>query len=127
MTTPGTSRPSLLSTRVEDATARGGAVTFVGTAEHERVLWAQLHEDARAMAAALQARGVCPGDHLALLGSTSRQLVTSIQACWLAGAAAVVLPLPMRLGSIDEFVAQTRARIRGADARLVLVDADLLA
>jgi fatty-acyl-CoA synthase len=53
--------------------------------------------------------------------------VTAIQATWLAGAAAVVLPLPMRLGSIDEFVAQTRARVRNADAKALLVDPDLAA
>ena len=68
------------------------------------------------MAAALQARGVGPGDHVALLGPTTRPLVTAIQATWLAGATVVVLPLPMRLGSIEEFVDQTRARIHNADA-----------
>ena len=57
------------------------------------------------MAAALQARGVAPGDHVALLGPTSRPFVTAIQAIWLTGATLVVLPLPMRLGSLEEFVA----------------------
>src|SRR3546814_5335709 len=66
-----------------------------------------------------------PGDHVAILGPTSRQLVTAIEAVWLAGATIVVLPLPMRLSSIEEFVAQTRARILHADARLVLIDPDL--
>src|SRR4051794_41749122 len=79
------------------------------------------------MAAALQARGIVPGDHVPLLAMTSRPLVTAIQATWLAGAAVVVLPLPMRLGSVDEFVAQTRARVRGADTALLVVDADLAA
>jgi fatty-acyl-CoA synthase len=51
--------------------------------------------------------------------------VTALQATWLAGAAVVVLPLPMRLGSLDEFIAQTRARIRNADACVVLMDAEL--
>jgi fatty-acyl-CoA synthase len=77
------------------------------------------------MAAGLQARGVGPGTHIGILGATSRPLVTAIQAAWLCGGAAVVLPLPMRLGSIEEFAAQTRARIRNADVALVLVDPDL--
>ena len=68
------------------------------------------------MAAGLQARGIRPGDHVAILGPTSRALVTAIQATWLAGATVVVLPLPMRMSSIEEFVAQTRARMRQADA-----------
>ena len=79
------------------------------------------------MAGALQARGLRPGDHVALLGGTSRAFVTAIQATWLAGAAVVVLPLPMRLGSIEEFVAQTRARVRTADTRILVVDGDLAA
>src|SRR3954467_280953 len=99
-----------LSERIGQATLRGGAVTFVGADEAVRVPWADLHEDARAMAAGLQEKGIQPGDHVALLGPTTRALVTAIQASWLAGAAIVVLPLPMRMSSIDEFVAQTRAR-----------------
>ena len=87
--------------------------------------WAELHDDARAMAAALQARGVGPGSHVAILGPTTRPLVTAIQATWLCGAATVMLPLPMRLGSIDEFVAQTRARILASDAMLVVIDPQL--
>ena len=53
--------------------------------------------------------------------------MTAIQATWLAGATIVVLPLPMRLSSIEEFVAQTRQRIRNADARLCVVDPELAA
>ena len=118
---------SLLS-RIEHAAGSGaGAITFVGSGPPERVEWARLHVEARAMAGALQARGVAPGDHVALLGPTTRALVTAIQATWLAGAAAVVLPLPMRMGSIEEFVAQTWGRIRGADSMLLLVDPELAA
>ena len=118
---------SLLS-RIECGAEGTGAITFVGSAAGgvtDRVPWARLHEDARATAAALQARGVGPGDRVALLGPTTRSLVAAIQASWLAGAAVVCLPLPMRLGSIEEFAAQTRRRIRNADARLVLVDPEL--
>ena len=89
--------------------------------------WGRLHEDAQATAAALQARGVAPGDHVGMLGATSRPLVTAIQAVWLTGATLVCLPLPLRLGSVEEFVAQTRERIRHADVRLVVVDAELAA
>ena len=70
------------------------------------------------MAAALQARGVGPGVHVGVLGPTSRPLVTAIQAVYLAGGTVVALPLPMRLGSIEEFVEQTRRRIANADAAL---------
>jgi fatty-acyl-CoA synthase len=118
--------PSLLR-RLELAATRDTAVTFVTGGGEDIVAWRDLHEQAAGYAAALQARGVRPGDHVALLSPTRRELVTAIQATWLAGATIVVLPLPMRLSSIDEFVAQTRQRIRNADTRLLVADAELAA
>src|SRR5688500_2476695 len=114
-----------LAFRIERASSRG-AITFVTGTTEERVPWARLHEDARGVAAALQARGVGPGAHVAILGATTRPLVTAIQATWLCGATVIVLPLPMRLGSIDEFVQQTRVRVTNADASILLVDPDFL-
>ncbi len=116
--------PSLLR-RLERAAQRDTTVTFVVGGGEDVVSWRVLHEQAKSYAAALQARGVRPGDHVALLSPTTRELVTAIQATWLAGATIVVLPLPMRLSSIEEFVAQTRQRIRNADARLCVVDPEL--
>jgi fatty-acyl-CoA synthase len=86
------------------------------------VSWEQIHDDARVVGASLQARGLVPGDHVAILGPTSRNLITIIQGCWLAGVASMVLPLPMRMGSLDAFIESTRARIRHGDAKLVLID-----
>lgn len=111
--------------RIERAAERPGTCTFVSGDHQQPVSWAELHEEARAMAAGLQALGVGPGSHVGLLGPTTRPLVTAIQATWLTGATLVVLPLPMRLGSIEAFAAQTRARLRNADVSLVLVDPDL--
>ncbi|MDQ1368026.1 MAG: fatty-acyl-CoA synthase [Acidimicrobiaceae bacterium] len=122
-----TAAPATLPERIAAAAERSGGITFVGAdpASATQVPWSQLHTDARSMAAALQARGVRPGDHVALLGPTSRGLVTAIQATWLAGATVVVLPLPMRLGSFDEFVSQTRARVASSDSSIVVMDPDL--
>jgi fatty-acyl-CoA synthase len=119
---------SPLLPRLERGASGTGTITFLGSAGahgREAVEWARLHADAQGFAADLQARGIGPGDHVAILGPTSRPLVTAIQATWLAGATLVCLPLPMRLGSIEEFTAQTRVRIANADTRLVLVDPDL--
>jgi fatty-acyl-CoA synthase len=102
-----------------------GAITFLHGDDAQRVPWSELHDDARGRAAALQARGIGPGDHVALLGPTSRSLVTALQATWLAGATVMVMPLPMRMGSIEEFVDQTRARLQSADAAMVLIDEQL--
>jgi fatty-acyl-CoA synthase len=91
----------------------------------EFVSWAQIHDEARVVGAALQARGLVPGDHVAILGPTSRSLITIVQGCWLAGCASMVLPLPMRMGSLDAFIDSTRSRIRHGDAKLVLIDEQL--
>ncbi len=120
-----------LVTRIRRAATGPSGITFVGSAArgsgqpYLRVTWSQLHEDARAVAAALQALGVAPGDHVAILSLTSRALVTAVQGVWLAGACVTVLPLPVRPGSLEEFVAQTRACLLHGDARLLLLDDDL--
>ncbi|MEX1105132.1 MAG: AMP-binding protein [Ilumatobacteraceae bacterium] len=135
MTTPSPGSAALpisIIDRLVHAADRPTGVRFVGQSvtpadpNDAFVSWAQIHDDARVVGAALQARGLVPGDHVAILGPTSRSLITIIQGCWLAGCASMVLPLPMRMGSLDAFIESTRGRIRHGDAKLVLID-DLLA
>jgi fatty-acyl-CoA synthase len=115
--------------RLEHAADAGTGVHFVGHSVAPdgpvHVSWRQIHDEARAVGAALQAKGLLPGDHVAVLGPTSRELMTVVRGCWLAGIASMVLPLPMRMGSLDDFVNSTRARIRHGDAKLVLIDDQL--
>jgi fatty-acyl-CoA synthase len=118
--------------RLEAAADGGNGVTFVGASVAPGgspvfVTWREIHDDARVVGAALQARGLVPGDHVAILGPTSRALMTIVRGCWLTGIASMVLPLPMRMGSLDEFVTSTRARIRHGDAKLILIDDQLAA
>ena len=112
--------------RLETAADAATGVTFVGASVAsggpQTVTWRQIHDEARSVAAALQSRGLIPGDHVALLGPTSRALITAVRGCWLAGLTSMVLPLPMRMGSLDEFIGATRARIRHGDATLLLID-----
>lgn len=125
------SHPIPITTRLEQAADLPTGVRFVGQSVQPAegpafVPWRQLHDEARAVGAALQARGLVPGDHIAILGPTSRQLITIVRGCWLAGLTSMVLPLPMRMGSLEAFVESTRGRIRHGDAKLVLID-DLFA
>ncbi|MCB1027777.1 MAG: AMP-binding protein, partial [Microthrixaceae bacterium] len=111
-----------LISRIERAAESDTTLTVASPEGYDTTSWAQTHAEARSLAAALQAEGVSPGDHVAILGPTTRPLITAIQATWLTGACLVMLPLPMRLGSIEAFVDQTRSRIRAADCSLVLID-----
>ncbi|MEP7201155.1 MAG: AMP-binding protein [Ilumatobacteraceae bacterium] len=117
--------------RIVMAADRPTGVRFVGpsvapASGESFVPWREIHDEARVVGAALQARGLVPGDHVAILGPTSRELITIVQGCWLAGLASMVLPLPMRMGSLDAFIESTRARIRHGDAKIVVID-ELLA
>lgn len=116
--------------RLERAADTGTGVRFVGASvapEPTFVSWREVHDEALAVAATLQSMGVAPGDHVAILGPTSRNLLTIVRACWLSGAASMVLPLPMRMASLDAFVESTRSRIRHGEAKLVLIDDALAA
>jgi fatty-acyl-CoA synthase len=118
MLTPPTSIPR----RIEAAASSERGIVFLCGHQPERVTFGQLYDEARVVAAGLQARGVRAGDHVAILGPTSRALVTVIEACWIAGITSMVLPLPMRMASLEEFVHGTRARMIHGEARLLLID-----
>ena len=124
---PDMNAPTPITTRLELAADRPTGIRFVGQSVLPAdgapfVSWRQLHDEARVAGASLQALGLGPGDHVAILGPTSRQLITIIRGCWMAGITSMVLPLPMRMGSLESFIESTRTRIRHGDARLVLID-----
>ncbi len=122
-----------LLTRIRRAAEGSNTITFVGSAAGDNedgdvtLTWKQLHEDELSMAASLQQKGINPGDHIALLGPTTRNLVTAIQAVWLAGASVSMLPIPMRFSSVEEFANQTRTLMRHGDIRMLLLDPNLAA
>lgn len=114
--------PNTLPALIARAANGDGKVTFADPSGYDTIPWSTLHAEAKALAASLETHGVASGDHVAILGPTSRALVTAVQGVWLAGGCVVMLPLPMRLGSIETFVEQTRKRISDAEATLVLMD-----
>ncbi len=110
---------------VDEARSTERGITFLGP-DPERVSWKQLWDDASRAAAVLRQHGLKAGSRVAMLGNTSRSLVTAIEACWLMGATVIVLPIPPRMPSIDAFIETSRRMMSRGDADALLVDADLV-
>src|SRR6201999_4681383 len=78
------------------------------TADGVQTTYAELYERARSVAAALQARRVAPGDHVAL-ALPSAELVVALHACLLLGAVAV--PIDLRLTEAEQAVRAAHASV----------------
>ena len=71
--------------RIERAALSEATLTLATPDGYDTTTWGETHAAARSLAAVLQARGVTPGTHVAILGPTTRPLITAIQATWLTG------------------------------------------
>jgi acyl-CoA synthetase (AMP-forming)/AMP-acid ligase II len=108
---------------LERAAASGRQVVLVNAREEEQVVpWSEVRSRARRMAAALMARGVQPGDRVAMVLPTGRDFLDAFFGCWLAGAVPVPLYPPVRLGRMDEYAQATARMLTVSRARLVLSD-----
>lgn len=106
--------------RVELAEAGLG---YVDLDEHETwVSFGALYDKAAHLARALFARGVRPGDRVALIAPTSPAFVEAFFGALLASAVAVPLYPPVRLGRLDEYHRSTARMLGAAGARIVLAD-----
>jgi acyl-CoA synthetase (AMP-forming)/AMP-acid ligase II len=115
-----------LLTCLERAAALGPAhgLVFVDREERETLTrWPEIHARAAEVAGGLRARGVCPGDTVAIVLPTAPAFFDAFFGAALAGAVPVPLYPPMRLGRLGEYHARTAAMITAARARLVLADA----
>ncbi len=109
---------------LKNAAASSAGITFVDLHEREVVLpFREIHARARRMAAALAARGIAPGDRVALVLPTSPAFLVVLFGSLLAGAVPVPLYPPLRLGRLAEYHAATARMIVAAGARLVVTDA----
>jgi acyl-CoA synthetase (AMP-forming)/AMP-acid ligase II len=98
-----------------------GGVTFVDLHERETVVpWREVLARARRAAAVLAARGIAPGDRVAVVLRTEPAFLDAFFGAWLAGAVPVPLYPPVRLGRMDEYVAVTGRMIAVSGARLVV-------
>ena len=89
--------------------------------EHEtHVPWHAVRERARRAGGTLRGRGVRPGDRVAILLPTHPTFGDAFFGVLAAGAVPVPLYPPVRLGRLDDWVAQTAAMMRAADVRAVI-------
>ncbi len=80
----------------------------IRAADGTNTTYAELHAHARAVASALQAQRVAPGDHVAL-ALPSAELVVALHACLLLGAVAV--PIDLRLTEAEQTARAAHASV----------------
>ncbi|GGL87641.1 fatty acyl-AMP ligase [Nakamurella endophytica] len=88
-----------------------------------RTSWADVHRLARAGAAVLAARGVRPGDAVAVLAGAPVDVAPAAQAVWLAGGSVTMLHQPTARTRPEHYAAETLTTLRVIAARLVVVGA----
>ncbi|MCJ2178805.1 fatty acyl-AMP ligase [Novosphingobium album (ex Hu et al. 2023)] len=82
--------------------------------------FSELREDALAVAYALIARGVKPGDRIALIAETGPDFAALFCATVYAGAWPVPLPLPTSFGGKDNYIEQLAVQLSSSDPMMLI-------
>ena len=106
---------------VEASAAGGGQdLVFHLEAEPVRLSPGELLEGARERAAFLISRDVAPGDPVGVLGPNAPEWVLWAMGAWLARAALVPVPYPVRIRDKGSFAFQVGAITRAVGCRLIV-------
>lgn len=87
--------------------------------------FAELRFDALAHARRLIARGVAPGDRIAIVAETSAEFAALFFGSVYAGAWPVPLPLPTSFGGKESYVEQLGVQLRSSDPKFLFYPAEL--
>lgn len=87
--------------------------------------YAELREDAIRVAHRLKARGIGPGDRVALIAETAAEFVALFYGSMYAGAWPVPLPLPTSFGGKEAYIDQLSVQLNSSDPDLLLFPPDL--
>ncbi len=145
VTTPGRAAPNLVATPTADTLARrfadfetlGEALDYA--AQGTRGLnfhdargtlsraypFADLREDALAMARRLIDAGIKPEDRIAIVAETSPDFAALFFGTVYAGAWPVPLPLPTSFGGRDSYIEQLRVQLSSCDPTLLIYPPEL--
>jgi fatty-acyl-CoA synthase len=82
--------------------------------------YSELRRDALEMAYRLIAKGVVPGDRIALIAETSPQFAALFFGTVYAGAWPVPLPLPTSFGGRDSYVDQLAVQMKSAEPKFLI-------
>src|SRR3569623_2119173 len=86
-----------------------------------------LYDDARRLAAGLRARGIAPGQAVALMLPTGREFLAAIFGTLLAGAVPAPLYPPVRRSALEEHARRQAAILNNCAAPLVIAMPEVLA
>jgi fatty-acyl-CoA synthase len=87
----------------------------------------ELREDALACARRLIARGVVPGDRIALVAETGPDFAILFFGTVYAGAWPVPLPLPTSFGGRESYIDQLKVQLASCDPKMLFYPAELAA
>jgi fatty-acyl-CoA synthase len=86
-----------------------------------RTTWAQVHEQAKAMAGALVSHGLTRGDAVAVLAAAPAAIGPAVQAVWLAGGSVTMLHQPTPRSDLAAWAEDTVRVLNMIGSKLVLL------
>jgi fatty-acyl-CoA synthase len=86
-----------------------------------RTTWAQVHEQARAVAGGLVGHGLAPGDAVAVLAAAPASIGPAVQAVWLAGGSVTMLHQPTPRSDLALWAEDTVRVLNMIGSKLVLL------
>ena len=143
--TPGLTAPNVVGTPTADTLARrfadfetlGAALDYAASGSRglnfhdargtlsRAYPFAELREDALAMARRLIAAGIKPEDRIAIVAETSPDFAALFFGTVYAGAWPVPLPLPTSFGGRDSYIEQLRVQLSSCDPTLLIYPPEL--
>lgn len=112
---------TLIATANEGGQLRG--VTTGEPKESVRTTWAQVHEQARAMAGSLLVQGVGQHDAIAVLAAEPAAIGPAVQAVWLVGGSVTMLHQPTPRSDLAVWAQDTVRVLTMIGSKLVLLGA----